>query len=94
MFDIKVFADDWNRTADLWYWKLPLYRLSNKHCPDRILLITYLTIYNYKVYPIELKICQSRLESLPILKKPLKIANVFAKVVKFRKICTHWLAQM
>ena len=59
MFDIKVFADDWNRTADLWYWKLPLYRLSNKHCPDRILLITYLTIYNYKVYPIALKICQS-----------------------------------
>ena len=25
------FADDWIRTADLWYWKRPLYQLSHNH---------------------------------------------------------------
>ena len=27
------FADDWNQTTDLLYWKLPLYQLSHNHCP-------------------------------------------------------------
>ena len=27
------FADEWIRTADLWYWKWPLYQLSHNHCP-------------------------------------------------------------
>ena len=27
------FADDWIRTADLWYRKRPLYQLSHNHCP-------------------------------------------------------------
>ena len=27
------FADDWIRTADLWYRKRPLYQLSHHHCP-------------------------------------------------------------
>ena len=30
MFNIN-FADDWIRTADLWYWKQPLYQLSHNH---------------------------------------------------------------
>ena len=25
----NLFADDWIRTADLWYWKRPLYQLSH-----------------------------------------------------------------
>ena len=28
------FADDWIRTADLWYQKQPLYQLSHNHCPS------------------------------------------------------------
>ena len=28
MFNIN-FVDDWIRTADLWYWKQPLYKLSH-----------------------------------------------------------------
>ena len=31
MFNIN-FADDWIRTADLWYLKRPLYQLSLNHC--------------------------------------------------------------
>ena len=27
------FADDWIRTADLWYQKQSLYQLSHNHCP-------------------------------------------------------------
>ena len=27
------FADDWIQTADLWYWKQPLYQLSHTRCP-------------------------------------------------------------
>ena len=27
------FADDWIRTADLWYRKQLLYQLSHNHCP-------------------------------------------------------------
>ena len=27
------FADDWFRSADLWYWKQPLYQLSHNHSP-------------------------------------------------------------
>ena len=30
---IIFFADDWIQTADLWYWKRPLYQLSHNHCP-------------------------------------------------------------
>ena len=30
---LNFFADDWIWTADLWYWKLPLYQLSHNHCP-------------------------------------------------------------
>ena len=32
MFNIN-FADDWSRTADLWYQKQPLYQLSHNHFP-------------------------------------------------------------
>ena len=28
-----IFADDWIRTADLWYHKWPLYQLTHNHCP-------------------------------------------------------------
>ena len=28
------FANDWIRTVDLWYWKLPLCQLSHNHCPN------------------------------------------------------------
>ena len=28
-----MFADDWIRTTDLWYWKQLLYQLSHNHCP-------------------------------------------------------------
>ena len=31
----KIFADDWIRIADLWYWKWPLHQLSHNHCPIR-----------------------------------------------------------
>ena len=27
------FADDWIRTADLWFWKRPLYQLRHNHFP-------------------------------------------------------------
>ena len=30
MFNIN-FADDWIQTADLWFWKQPLYQLSPNH---------------------------------------------------------------
>ena len=30
MFNIN-FANDWIRTAYLWYWKRPLYQLSHNH---------------------------------------------------------------
>ena len=30
---INKFADDWNRTGDLWCWKRPLYQLSHNYCP-------------------------------------------------------------
>ena len=30
MFNIN-FANDWIQTADLWYWKQPLYQLSHNH---------------------------------------------------------------
>ena len=33
MFNIN-FADDWIRTADLWYRKQLLFQLSHNHCPD------------------------------------------------------------
>ena len=33
MFNIN-FADDWNRTSDLWYWKQQIYQLSHNHCPN------------------------------------------------------------
>ena len=29
----KNFADDSIRTADIWYWKQPIYQLSHNHCP-------------------------------------------------------------
>ena len=29
---IKIFADDWIRTADLWNWKRLLFQLSHNHC--------------------------------------------------------------
>ena len=29
----NFFADDWIWTADLWYWKRPLYQLSHNHFP-------------------------------------------------------------
>ena len=35
------FADDWIRTADLWYWKRLLYQLSHNHCPRPVSLPTY-----------------------------------------------------
>ena len=35
-FDSKQFLNiTWIRTADLWYWKRPLYQLSNSHCPSK-----------------------------------------------------------
>ena len=30
----KKIANDWIRTADLWYLKQPLYQLSHNHCPN------------------------------------------------------------
>ena len=34
MYQYKsFFANDWIRTADLWYQKRPLYQLSHNHCP-------------------------------------------------------------
>ena len=33
------FADDWSRTADLWYWKRPLYQLSHNHFPIFVVII-------------------------------------------------------
>ena len=27
------FAYDWSQTANLWYWKQPLYHMSHNHCP-------------------------------------------------------------
>ena len=30
---IKIFADEWIRTTDLWFWKRPLYQLSRNHWP-------------------------------------------------------------
>ena len=32
IFHLKI-ADDWIRTAHLWYWKRPLYQLSHNHFP-------------------------------------------------------------
>ena len=32
MFNVN-FTNDWIQTADLWYWKRPLYQLSHNHCP-------------------------------------------------------------
>ena len=29
----NLFADDWIRTVDLWYWKRLLYQLSHNHFP-------------------------------------------------------------
>ena len=63
MFHIN-FADDWNRTTDLWYRKRPLYQLSHIHCPKlhrypikrcQILKVTLPTFvgnrkYNRKVF--------------------------------------------
>ena len=34
MFNIN-FANDWIRTADLWYRKRPLYQLSHNHFPKK-----------------------------------------------------------
>ena len=36
------FADDWSRTADLWYRKRPLYQLSHNHFPYK-----HFTLVNY-----------------------------------------------
>ena len=33
------FADDWSRTADLWYRKRPLYQLSHNHFPNEYSLV-------------------------------------------------------
>ena len=30
---IKIFADEWIRTTDFWFWKRPLYQLSRNHWP-------------------------------------------------------------
>ena len=35
MFSIN-FANDWIPTADLWYWKQPLYQLSHNHYPTEL----------------------------------------------------------
>ena len=39
MFHIN-FADDWNRTTDLWYRKRPLYQLSHYHFPTLYIIMT------------------------------------------------------
>ena len=36
--EINNFSDDRIRTADLWYWKLPLYQLSHNCCPYNYVL--------------------------------------------------------
>ena len=36
----KNFANDWIRTADLWFQKRPLCQLSHNHCPLIILVST------------------------------------------------------
>ena len=41
------FADDWIRTADLWYWKQLLYQLSHNHCPSRMKL--YLDLHRSEI---------------------------------------------
>ena len=40
MFNINL-ANDWNRTADLLYWKRPLYQLSHNHFPKQHLFPGY-----------------------------------------------------
>ena len=37
----KNFDNDWIQTADLWYWKRPLYQLSHNHCPYSVSLILF-----------------------------------------------------
>ena len=36
----KDFADDWIRSADLWYWKQPFYQLSHNHFPTTVQYLT------------------------------------------------------
>ena len=42
IFNIN-FADDWIWTADLWYWKQPLYQLSHNHFPNRHIVATLIS---------------------------------------------------
>ena len=42
------FADDWIRTADLWYWKRPLYQLSHNHFP--FLFLFLFSVFSSKLY--------------------------------------------
>ena len=34
------FANDWIRTADLWYWKQLLYQLCHNHCPKSFCFVS------------------------------------------------------
>ena len=44
---IVNFADDWIRTAEVWYWKRLLYQLCHNHCPVKTFLIVRSCLENF-----------------------------------------------
>ena len=73
MFNMN-FADDWIRTADLWYWKQPLYQLSHNHnhFPFLFLCLTFETAWAAPVQHILLSksslswVCTKQEQGQPI----------------------------
>ena len=83
------FADDWIQTADLWYWKRPLYQLSHNHCPKQYLLnflsVNFIFIFSLGGIRIKCALIVSILHILWVLCDQMfkiKVAQIFPKVAQ------------
>ena len=60
------FADDWSRTADLWYQKRPLYQLSHNHFPAASLQFDWIVFYQTRTLGLLFCECIKAVSSFPI----------------------------
>ena len=77
MFNLN-FADDWIQTADLWYWKQPLYQLSHNHCPELSLCLVNVCVclkhHHSDVYNILKANSKLRIDSMML------VTTTYAKI--------------
>ena len=83
MFNIN-FVDDWIRTADLWYWKQPLYKLSHNQ-----FLTVFFSSFSYYLFRFYLLMMMMTTIIMVIKCFPLSLSLSLELIKRLPLLCTQ-----